>query len=153
MFPESLKIPKKLKQVTLWVHPEGRVVGFLFLRPQSLNIAGEEEPLEVLNQPEPFLVLKRQSPDELRFYNKSSIIWVEYVEGAKLQFPEVEPLRCKLHLMDGSFIEGSSRKDLPPDHARLLDFLNLAHEHFVKVYADDGNVYLVNKSYIICVTA
>ena len=32
MQPESLKVPKRLKQVRLWVHPEGGVVGNLFLR-------------------------------------------------------------------------------------------------------------------------
>lgn len=157
MFPDSLKIPKRLKQVTLWVHPEGRVVGYLFLRPQSVNMAGEEEPLEVLNHSDPFLVLKREDPDELRFYHKASVIWVEYDEDRTMPFPpalfpNVEPLSCVLHMMDGSLIEGSIRKPLPPDRARLFDYLNLKDERFVKVYCEDGGVYLVNKSYIVCVT-
>ena len=96
MLRDRLKIPKKLKLVTLWVHPEGRVVGSLFLRPQSANRAGEEEPLEVLNTADPFLVLKRDQPDELRFYNKSSVVRVEYDDDGPCRFPAWTrcPARC-----------------------------------------------------------
>ena len=94
MLRDQLKIPKKLKLVTLWVHPEGRVVGSLFLRPQSANRAGEEEPLEVLNTADPFLVLKRDQPDELRFYNKSSVVRVEY-DDDPAPLPSVDPLALR----------------------------------------------------------
>ena len=152
MLRDRLKIPKKLKLVTLWVHPEGRVVGYLFLRPQSAHRPGEEEPLEVLNTADPFLVLKRDHPDELRFYNKSSVVRVEYDEDDTLEIPSVEPLPCTLHLMDGSLITGTIRKALPPDRSRLFDYLNLHEERFVKVYGEDGSVCAVNKAYIACVT-
>lgn len=152
MLRDLLKIPKKLKQVTLWVHPEGRVVGFLFLRPQSPNAPREEEPVEVLNSPDPFLVLKREDRDELRFYNKTALVRVEYVEGNAVPIPDVQTLRCTLHLMDGSIIVGTIRKALPPDRARLFDYLNLHDEQFVRVYCEDDTVCVVNKSYIACVT-
>jgi hypothetical protein len=152
MLRDVLKIPKKLKPVTLWVHPEGRVVGSLFLRPQSPNVPGEEEPLEVLNTADPFLVLKRDDRDELRFYNKSAIVRVEYNEDKPLAISGVQPLLCTLHLMDGSLIRGTIRKALPPDRSRLFDYLNLHDEQFVKVYCEDGTVCVVNKSYIACVT-
>lgn len=152
MLRDLLKIPKKLKPVTLWVHPEGRVVGSLFLRPQSPNAPREEEPLEVLNTADPFLVLRREDPDELRFYNKSSVVRVEYQEDAPTLPNDVRPLLCTLHLMDGSLIGGTIRKVLPPDRARLFDYLNLHDERFVKIYCDDDSVCAVNKAYITCVT-
>ncbi len=152
MLRDRLVIPKKLKLVTLWVHPEGRVVGSLFLRPQSATRPGEEEPLEVLNTPDPFLVLKREGPEELRFYNKSSVVRVEYQEDAPVLLPDVQPLPCILHLMDGSLIRGTIRKALPPDRARLFDYLNLHDERFVKIYCGDGSACVVNKAYITCVT-
>jgi hypothetical protein len=152
MLRDLLKIPKKLKPVTMWVHPEGRVVGSLFLRPQSPNAPREEEPLEVLNSVDPFLVLKRDGPDELRFYNKSSVVRVEYQEDVPVVPVNVAPLECTLHLMDGSLIPGTIRKVLPPDRARLYDYLNLCDERFVKLYCDDGSVCVVNKAYITCVT-
>jgi len=152
MLRDLLKIPKKLKPVTLWIHPEGRVVGSLFLRPQSPNTSGEEEPLEVLNTRDPFLVLRRDDRDELRFYNKSAVVRVEYDEDRPLPMPDVQTLPCTLHLMDGSLIAGTIRKALPPDRSRLFDYLNLHDEQFVKIYCEDAVVCIVNKSYIACVT-
>lgn len=148
---EHLKIPKKLKQVTLWVHPEGRVVGSLFLRLQSVNAPREEEPLEALNTTERFLALKREEPDELRFYNKSSVVRVEYPEDIGSPVPDGEVLTCMVHLMDGSLIVGTIRRALSPDRSRLFDYLNLQDEQFVKIHCEDGIVCVVNKAYIACV--
>ena len=148
----QFRIPKKLKQVTLWIHPEGRFVGSLFLNLQRKNYTGEEEPLEVLNQADPFLVCKRENPDELRFYNKVSIVRVEYHEETPPPSEGVEPLSCRLYMMDGSIIEGSIRRPLPPGRSRLYDYLNMDDEQFSKLHVGDGNICLVNKSYIVCVT-
>jgi len=152
MHRDRLKIPKRLKQVTMWVHPEGRVVGSLFVRPQSVSTPGEEEPLEVLNTGDPFLVLKREELEELRFYNKSSVVRVEYDEDKPLPLPNIEPMPCTIHLMDGSIIAGAIRRALPPDRSRLFDYLNLQEELFVKIYCNDGSICVLNKSYIACVT-
>jgi hypothetical protein len=148
---DHLKIPKKLKPVTLWVHPEGRVVGSLFLRLQSVNAPREEEPLEVLNTVDRFLVMQREAPDELRIYNKSSVVRVEYPEDAGPATPDVELLSCMVHLMDGSLIVGTIRRALSPDRSRLFDYLNLQDEQFVKIHCEDGIVCVVNKAYIACV--
>ena len=153
MAETRLKIPKFLKEVTLWVHPEGRVVGSLFLREQSINHAGIEEPIEALNQEQPFIVLQRQSPAELRFYNLSSIVRVEYPNDDSEPAQDVVKLPCTVHLMDGAMIPGSIRERLPHDHARLFDYLNRGSDRFVKIHCEDDTVCLVNKSYIIQVTS
>jgi hypothetical protein len=148
---ENLKIPKKQKQVTLWIHPEGRVVGSLFLSLHSKLSEGEEEPLEALNHPKSFLVLKRDDFDELRFYNKSSIVRVEYYKEPLTDLEEVDQLGCRLCLMDGSIIEGTIKRALPPAHARLYDYLNMQDERFAEIHVEEGMVCLVNKSYIVYV--
>jgi len=145
---ETFKVPKKLKPVTLWVHPEGRVRGSLYLREQSPEHAGPEQPLEVLNQGDPFIVVRREEPEELRFYNMRSIIRVEH-EAERLPSDHVPALRCQLQMMDGSFINGTIREQLPPGRARLLDYLNRGDESFIKIHTDEGTVYLINKAYII----
>ncbi|HEC20616.1 MAG TPA: hypothetical protein ENI97_14960 [Gammaproteobacteria bacterium] len=145
---DTLKVPKKLRPVTLWVHPEGRVVGAIYLRTQSPNHAGEEQPLEALNACESFLVFNRDEPAELRFYNIKSVIRVEYPATEDDVRGNENDMRCHLQLMDGSYIDGSIRESLPPHHARLLDYLNRSDEAFIKVYMDDGVIYLINKSYI-----
>lgn len=145
---DNLKIPKKLFSVTLWVHPEGRVKGSLFLRYQSPDYGGTEQPLDLLNRCEAFLVFMIDSSNELRFYNIKSVIRVEYQENDEDEAPSAQPMQCHLQMMDGSLIHGTIQETLPPDHARLLDYLNQAEENFIKVHMEDGLIYLINKSYI-----
>jgi hypothetical protein len=149
---DLLKIPKTLKEVRLWVHPEGRIIGSLFVRTQSTSMAREEEPVELLNRPEPFVVLHVGERETVRFYNKASVVRVEYRDEQPLDLPEMASLHCGLHLMDNSTMEGHIRKPLPPDRARLFDYLNLTDERFVKVELGDGDICLVNKAYIVSVT-
>lgn len=148
---DILKVPKKLRPVTLWVHPEGRVIGSIYLRIQSPHHAGSEQPLEALNACESFLVFNRDEPAELRFYNIKSVIRVEYPiseDDIDDSDSENNPMQCHLQLMDGSYIDGSIRESLPPTHARLLDYLNRVDENFIKVHMNDDMIYLINKSYI-----
>ncbi len=145
---KTLKVSKKLCAVTLWVHPVGRVVGSLFLREQENNDNTAEQPVDVLNQCDPFLVFKVDDPDELRFYNVKSVTRVEYESDGTDSPAEAEPMQCHLHMMDGSLIDGTIFESLPPEHARLMDYLNRTEENFIKVHMGDGLIYLINKSYI-----
>lgn len=144
----KLVVPKQLSQVTLWVHPEGIVDGALFLSIEH-DPSRPEDPLQVLNHSSPFIVVRRQDPDELRFYSKSSIVRVHY----RAEEPESQALSrlgCTFHMMDGSLLRGEIRRDLPPDRSRFYDFLNLEKERFAKLYLEEDQVCLVNKSYIVC---
>ena len=145
---KALKVSKKLCAVTLWVHPEGRVVGSLFLREQSPDYGGTEQALDALNRCQSFLVFKVNDPDELRFYNIKSVIRVEYESNDSDSSTGTEPMQCHLHMMDGALINGKIIESLPPDRARLLDYLNKEEQNFIKVHVDGGLTYLINKSYI-----
>ncbi len=68
MSEDFFKVPKLERAVRLWIHPEGRVLGSIFVREQSLHHIGEETPVELLNQTEAFLVVHREDLDEYRFY-------------------------------------------------------------------------------------
>ena len=149
---EALKIPKRLKQVTLWVHPLGRVIGSLFLHLQSNQSAGEEKPLEVLSHPERFLVVKCDDSDDIRFYNKRSIVRVQYADSEAEEPSEVRHLTCHLHMMDGSLLTGTIKEFLPPEHARLFDYVNMDDTPFIKLHLDNGEICLVNKTYIVQIT-
>lgn len=146
------KVPKKLYDVELWVHPEGLVVGALFVHLESADEAsGGQRPLEVLNDKQRFVVVKRSNPDEIRFYNRSAIVRVEYQDRWPRSDSDAVAQRCQVHLMDDSLIEGTMMKSLPPDRRRLLDFLNVDDEIFMTIYGDGDRVCLVNKSYVVCV--
>ncbi len=150
MGSENLVVPKQLSEVSLWVHPEGIVKGCLFLGLEYETMR-PEDPALVLNDPSPFIVVRRDELEEIRFYNKNSITRVQYSERAP-SGPEIRALTCMVHLMDGSVLPGAVRRALPPANARLYDFLNLPDERFAKLYLEGDTACLINKSYIVRVT-
>lgn len=148
---QPLKIAKALRQVSMWVHPEGLVTGSIFVTVGE-DDGSHEDPSYVLNDTSPFLVLQRKKPDELRFYNRASIVRVEY-EGKKPTDLKYITLPCIAHLMDGSVIDGDIIEVLPNDRSRLYDYLNQVQERFVRLYTAEDQICMINKSYIIQVTS
>jgi hypothetical protein len=146
---DSLKIQKIKRRVSMWVHPEGQVIGSLFLREQSVNYGGVEEPIEVLNKENAFIVLDREETGQIRFYNRNAIVRVEYKENSPAVDPHQKIITCQLTMMDGALFNGEIRETLAPDRARLFDYLNNEKARFIKLYMDTNQICLVNKSYII----
>lgn len=154
MYPceNPLKIPKVEKSVTLWVHPDGLVLGSIFLYMPGPDMPTGEDPWSVLNQDEDFLVVRQSDPEQLRFYNKASIIRAEYTEEAHYGDDGGRELACRVHMMDGSLIDGVMRKSLPPERSRLYDYMNTDNRRFLKLMVAAGSVCLINKSYIGFIT-
>jgi hypothetical protein len=153
MDSESLRIPKMLQPVELWVHPEGRVLGSLYLHLESDEHAGAEKPQDALNQADPFLVLKCDPPEEVRFYNKRSIVRLSYQDAPPCEVADLVTLGCCLYMMDGSLIAGAIKEHLPPAHRRLYDYINNVREAFIKVHMEGGHICLVNKAYVVRLSA
>ena len=147
MTAHHLKIDKSLQPVTLWVHPEGRVTGSIFVKPESANNAAEE-PADVLNQSPHFIVLKKHEPEEIRFYNRAAIVRAEYPQSSADSSVKSHTYPCQLMMMDGSLISGVIQESLPSEFSRLYDYLNQREEHFIKLHSHDELTYLVNKSYV-----
>ncbi|MFO7604283.1 MAG: hypothetical protein R6X06_10790 [Gammaproteobacteria bacterium] len=152
MTASNLIISKTPHQVRLWVHPEGLVIGSLFLRQDDTEQVAQESAYEVINQDSPFVVLKREQPDEVRFYNRSSIIRVEYTATGQDIDSQATTLHCRLLMMDGSVLEGSINEVLPADQSRLYDYLNKSSVRFIRLFLNARDICLVNKSYIIQVS-
>jgi len=151
MTQKNLNVPKKRKEVTLWVHPEGKVIGSIFLRYECEFHSGEELPEDILNQsppPSPFIVLQHPLDNSPRFYNKQAIVRLEYEGAAPKQKEYSVQLPVRLYLMDGSIIDGDILEQLPVDHSRLFDYLNHHNDHFVRIFSTVQQITLVNKSYI-----
>ena len=55
-------------------------------------------------------------------------------------------------MMDGSVMEGTIREELPPEYSRLFDYINQEKARFIRLYHNDNEVSLINKSYIVNVT-
>jgi hypothetical protein len=143
-----LKIPKVEKQVTLWTHPDGLVLGSIYLHMGDAERSRAEDPWAVMNDHDDFLVVRRHEPEELRFYNKASLIRVQYTEDELYVAESGKDLPCRVYMMDGSVIEGAMRKSLPPERSRLYDYMNTDNPRFLKLYIESNAVCLVNKSYV-----
>ena len=151
MSNELFKVPKNKRQARLWVHPDGQVIGSIFVLAQSTLHAGEEEPVEALNGDAPFIVISLDNPDELRFYNRNSVLRLEYTEHPNTKIATAN-IHCQIQMMDGAVIDGKIQEALPEDKSRLFDYLNRKDDRFVKLYTDENEICLINKSYINYVT-
>ena len=105
-YDNPLKIPKIEKSVSLWTHPDGLVIGSIYLHMGDAERPRAEDPWVVMNDQDDFLVVRRHEPEELRFYNKASLIRVEYTEEELYVAESGKDLPCRVHMMDGSVIEG-----------------------------------------------
>jgi hypothetical protein len=142
-----LRIAKTLQQVSMWVHPEGLVKVAM-----GEDRDSQEDPRQVLNADKPFLVLCRENPEEIRFYNRAAIVRVEY-EDESPRDDKATVIPCRIELMDGSALNGEIVEALPADHSRLYDYLNKSQERFIRVFTSVTQVCMVNKNYIIKVTS
>ena len=148
LYDNPLKIPKLEKAVRIWAHPDGLVLGSIFLRVPEPDRPFGEDPWTVLNGTEDFLVVRLQEPEGLRFYNKTSLIRVEYTEEELYVADSGKDLPCCIHMMDGSVIDGAMRKSLPPERSRLYDYMNTDNPRFLKLYTGGSAVCLINKTYV-----
>jgi len=148
--PDELIVPKKLRQVRLWIHPEGRVVDTLYVRTAGGD-GPEERTVASLNAAHRFGGLRRQGPEGIRFYHQASTLGVESEAEPPPRGEDLIRHRCELGMMDGNFIEGTLTRPSPPDRSRLFDFLNREKERFLEIFLDDGTTVVVNKTYVIYV--
>ncbi|MCC6475332.1 MAG: hypothetical protein IT514_16495 [Burkholderiales bacterium] len=153
MDDSALRIPKKLMPLTLWVHPDGAVAGSIFLHLPTLETPCGERPPDVFNEPGDFVAVKRDEPEDLRFYNKSAIVRVTYWDAIARTLENGQPRPCRITLMDGSLIDGEICKAEPQERSRLYDYMNDTRERFLELHNERNEVTLVNKSYVVFISA
>ena len=126
--------------------------GFLHLQPMASFHSGPETPEDALNRREPFLPIT--SDNRSIFVAKSQILAVtvrtvlpasdvDRVEAARTLGMQVE-------LSDGTGFVGAVTSELPPDRARVLDYLNHAEGFFCLV--DQDAMRFINRLHVRLVT-
>jgi hypothetical protein len=145
MDSNAYRIPKREQSVELLVDPDGPVSGELFLLPPGPDNGEGESPLDVLNQREPFVVV-RCGPDEIRCYNKRFVIEVRFREPPRPDADTAPRIPCRFRMYDGREVEGCVREYLPPEHSRLIDYLNYISGSFIRLELEEGLIALLNKT-------
>jgi hypothetical protein len=136
----------------LWIHPEGPVHGSMFVHLPGSDSMREEQPSDIINEAADFVVIEREDPDEIRFYNKSSIVRLQYEDLPFSPADEGRPQACRITMMDGSLIEADICKVTPEERSRLYDYMNDTSERFLKVRPGGSGVMLINKSYVVYIS-
>ena len=127
------------------------LTGFLHLQPLALFHSGPESPEDALNREEAFFPLT--SENQTMFLAKSQVIAVTVSTVPARDPDRVEAARTlgmQVELSDGSEFVGAVTSELPPDRARVLDYLNHAAGFFCLV--DQDAMRFVNRLHVRLVT-
>lgn len=124
------------------------LIGFLHLQPLALFHSGPETPEDALNRGEAFFPLT--SENQTMFLAKSQVIAVTVRTVLPVRdFDRVEAARTlgmQVELSDGSEFVGAVTSELPPDRARVLDYMNHATGFFCLV--DQDAMRFVNRVHV-----
>lgn len=143
---QELAIERKTVEVAIRFLGQEVVGGHLFLALMAKNHAGPETVLDLMNEPDPFFVLKVEGQPPVRMVNKERIVEVE-VSGQPVEEPSVsKEEEMTLMFQDGFSLSGTARVELPPAKSRLIDFLNNSDRFFE--LRDGGALHIVNRKHI-----
>lgn len=141
------RIEKLKRPVTVLLNDGNRLEGEIFLRPQSRYRARPEEPIELLNDVEPYFPLMVR-PGEAVILAKSGVACVEtsLEEGEDQEFTALG-LPVEVTLTSGKTCSGSVFIESRAGRERLFDFLNAFPSRFLPV-VDARRIFLVNSQSI-----
>jgi hypothetical protein len=136
------RIEKIRRNLTAVLTDGSRLEGEVFLRPLSKHRSRPEEPVDLLNDVEPFFALVRSG--EAVLVAKANVSRAETSVPEEAE-PEIAALGVPVEvtLVDGTVCTGSIFLETRFDRPRLLDFLNAYSSRFLPV-VDARQVLLVN---------
>lgn len=126
--------------------------GFLHLQPLASFHSGPESPEDALNRNELFLPITSDNRSIFVAKHQILAVTVRTVLPAE-DVDRVEAARTlgmTVELSDGTGFVGAVTSELPPDRARVLDFLNHAEGFFCLV--DQDALRFINRLHIRLVT-
>jgi hypothetical protein len=142
------RIEKIRRSVEVTLDNGFRVDGDVFCQSVGRFRAGPDEPLDLLNDDEPFLPLV-VSDGSIRLIQKVhiAVMGTALPDGDDAVDTGVLGMRVALTLVDGSEHVGTIFPELPPDRPRLTDFLNDTPLRFFALFTTD-QLRLVNRVHI-----
>ena len=137
------RIEKLRRAVQVMLSDGTELEGEIFLRPVSRYRSRPEEPVDLLNDAEPFFALKHDGAVKLVAKESISRV-VTTADDDEDQVQVATPgIPVEVTMTDGSTCGGSIFPETREGRPRLLDFLNSYRDRFLPV-VDTQQVYLVN---------
>jgi hypothetical protein len=143
----DVRIEKERVAVSITMVGGELLSGSLFA-PQIYPPGGQEDPLRLLNEPEPFFPLGL-STGEVLLIAKARVLEIvlDASSGAE-ELPGSAPTALlQLTLAGGITHVGSMRLEVRASRPRVLDYMNYCTEHFIALRTDAG-VRLINRKMI-----
>jgi hypothetical protein len=146
---DDFRIQKERLEITLTLIGGEQLRGRIFVQPLAYPRHGREEPIDLLNEPDPFFPLEVDG-GEMLLIAKDRVLEVSGIRAA--EDDEVRRASARMALLEvkltgGIAHFGSMQLELPSGRGRLLDHLNGCTERFLTLYTD-RDVRLVNRALI-----
>lgn len=156
----DLRLPKFPVAVELSLAGRGPLAVELFMAEHLATHFRRQHVLDLLESDVAFLPARDVESDRLLVFNKDAAVWVGIpLEAGELpveesaEAPETElyetQQEIEVELSTGASLRGSVLYSLPPERARVADYLNRPGR-FVRVWTAE-RFYLINKAYVLSV--
>jgi hypothetical protein len=143
-------IEKNRRQIVVRTRGGETVAGDMFLQAYGRYGGGAERPIDILNAAEHFFPLRVGNGDTV-LIAKDQVVSVscDVSGGDEDDFEEeiTRKVAVEIGLINGESVKATVLLEVPDDHPRLLDFLNLRKMRFLSLGTDDGLLH-VNRSMI-----
>jgi hypothetical protein len=126
--------------------------GELYVMERVPQHDGPETVLEMLNRREAFFAFRPEAGGELLLISKGHIVSVTLDRQAPIADPArlsaAKLLGIEVVLAGGTTLNGWASAELPPEHSRLLDYLNASQEPFFALWTHASTHY-VNRAHVL----
>lgn len=126
--------------------------GELYVMERVPQHDGPETVVEMLNRREPFFAFRPEGAAEVRLLAKGHIVTVSLDRQAPIADPArlsaATLLGLEIVLAGGSTLNGWASVELPPEHSRLLDYLNASQDPFFALWTHAATHY-VNRAHVL----
>jgi hypothetical protein len=129
--------------------------GEVFVMERVPQHDGPESVLEMLNRPEAFFAFRPAEPapdEEVLLVSKAHTVSVAQQRQAPIADPArlsaAKLLGLELVFADGTKLNGWASVELPPEHSRVLDYLNASPDAFIALWTHASTHY-VNRAHVL----
>jgi hypothetical protein len=124
--------------------------GDIFLQLYGRHDGGGERPIDLLNSAEHFFPV-RSNTGEIVILAKDQVVSVAWEDPSGTDENPLQTITKRVDvevgLTDGETISATVLLEVPEDHPRLLDFLNLGKQRFMSLETTGGRLF-VNRSMV-----
>jgi len=142
-------IQKTRRRIVVKTHSGEKFVGDMHLQSYGRYGGGAERPIDVLNAAEQFFPLSTVDGDTV-LIAKDQVVAVtcdEANDDDEAEHPLTHRVAVEVCLVTGESLPATVLLEVPDDHPRLLDYLNLRKHRFLPMKNEEGQL-LINRSSI-----